>query len=877
MNACRFAATAFMALMYATTVSHAAAESELSWAARTGQAATVAALLAAGGDAGAPDADGMTPLHWAALNGQFDVVRALLAAGADPQAQDALGRTPLHYAALSDNTDVLDALRSAGADVGAVDQRGETALHLAAERVKPQAMRWLIAAGANVNARNVDGQTPLHVLGAAARDADEVAPLIQELADALIASGADPRALDRAGLSAWPHVAPPGGGGTRQPSGYPSYTDIVNTLTNRANTYPSLCQLFDLGPTAGSSGRHIWALKISANVAVEADKPEMKYIGNMHGDEVVGLMMCLNMIDYLLANYGTDPRVTNILDEIEVWIVPTMNPDGYMSVTRYNAHGVDLNRAFPEGSGPNPEPNTIIGREAEVADIMLWSFAHSFTLAANFHGGALVANYPFDNDGHGSVFSPTPDEDMFVWISEQYSSHNLPMWNSPYFTHGITNGAAWYAISGGMQDWDYRYMGGNEVTVEQGDNKTPAFSQIPTYWNDNRESMLYYMETCLTGVRGIVTDASTGLPLAATVTVVGRNHNVYTDPDVGDYHRMLRPGNYQLQFQASGYDTATLPVTVSAGPATRLDVALSGPPSVAYPNGGETLTANVPTAVTWQGPPTAQFQVQQSSNYGQTAPVTDGFESGTLGPAYTTGGNLPWFVASGTVHTGTYAARSGAITHSQSTWMTRTAQAGPLSFWYKVSSEANYDWFNFYIDGVQKVHKSGNVIWTLYSTTLATGAHTLKWEYIKDAGVNGGSDTAWIDDLALTGDATTFEDIIALTPTGATSTSWTPTTVSTTCKVRVRAYFSGSGSYGSWDESDGLFTVQPGPIYPLGDMNCDSSVSFGDINPFVLALTDPVGYTTAYANCNILNADINQDGTVGFGDINPFVALLTGF
>ena len=882
MNTLRTSATAGLVLLCAC-VARAVAEPELHWAARTGQTATVAALLAAGADANVPDPDGMTPLHFAAMNGQIEAVRLLLAAGADPHAQDSLGRAPLHYAAFSDNTAVLDALRSAGADPGApglaADHRGETPLHLAARRVKSQAVCWLLAAGADVNARNMDGETPLHVLGSAGRDpgapGDEVAALIQTLADVLIAHGADPNALDRFGVQAWPHAPEQGGGGERQPSGYPSYTDIVNTLTNRANTYPGICQLFDLGPTAGSSGRRIWALKISDNVAVEEDEPEMKYIGNMHGDEVVGLMMCLDMIDYLLTNYGTDPRVTNIVNEVEVWIIPTMNPDGYMSVTRYNAHGEDLNRNFPEGSGSNPEPNTITGREAETADIMLWSFGRSFTLAANFHGGALVVNYPFDNDGHGSTFSPTPDEDMFVWISEQYSSHNSPMWNSSTFYHGITNGAAWYAISGGMQDWDYRYMGGNEVTIELGNSKTPAFSQIPTYWNDNRESMLYYMETCFIGVRGIVTDGYTNQPLAATVSVVGRNHNIYTDPDVGDYHRMLRPGNYQLQFQAAGFDTLTLPVTVSEGAATQLDVVMSGPPTVVFPNGGETLTVNVPTTVTWQGPPTAQFHVQQSSNYGQTGSVSDGFESGTLGPAYTTGGNLPWYVASGTAHGGLYAARSGAITHSQSTWMTRPAQAGPLSFWYKVSSEANYDWFNFYIDGVQKVHKSGNVTWTLYSTTLTAGTHTLKWEYIKDSGVNGGSDTAWIDDLSLTGDATTWADIIALTPVGATATPWTPATVSTTCKVRVRACF-GGGSYGSWDESDGLFMVQQGPAYPKGDMNCDLAVDFGDINPFILALTDPVGYGNAYPGCPILNGDINEDGSVDFGDINPFIAVLAG-
>jgi hypothetical protein len=61
-----------------------------------------------------------------------------------------------------------------------------------------------------------------------------------------------------------------------------------------------------------------------------------------------------------------------------------------------------------------------------------------------------------------------------------------------------------------------------------------------------------------------------------------------------------------------------------------------------------------------------------------------------------------------------------------------------------------------------------------------------------------------------------------------------------------------------------------------GDLNCDGSVNFGDINPFVLALSNPGLYETTYYQCFIENGDINRDGVTGFGDINPFVAILSG-
>ena len=60
----------------------------------------------------------------------------------------------------------------------------------------------------------------------------------------------------------------------------------------------------------------------------------------------------------------------------------------------------------------------------------------------------------------------------------------------------------------------------------------------------------------------------------------------------------------------------------------------------------------------------------------------------------------------------------------------------------------------------------------------------------------------------------------------------------------------------------------------LGDMNCDGVLNFADINPFVLALSDPSAYEARYPNCRWLNADCNSDGSVNFRDINPFVALL---
>jgi hypothetical protein len=176
----------------------------------------------------------------------------------------------------------------------------------------------------------------------------------------------------------------------------------------------------------------------------------------------------------------------------------------------------------------------------------------------------------------GSIDSPTPDDLLFEEVSRRYSVHNPPMWNSSSFPDGITNGAAWYSISGGMQDWNYRYASCSEVTIELSNVKKPSASQIPSFWSNNAKSMLSYLEAVHIGVRGLVTDSTTAAPLWAEVLVEGNNHPVFTDPNVGDYHRMLLPGTYDLTFSADGYLPRVVEnVIVTDGSTTRIDVELT--------------------------------------------------------------------------------------------------------------------------------------------------------------------------------------------------------------------------------------------------------------------------------------------------------------
>lgn len=137
---------------------------------------------------------------------------------------------------------------------------------------------------------------------------------------------------------------------------------------------------------------------------------------------------------------------------------------------------------------------------------------------------------------------------------------------------------------------------------------------------------------------------------------------------------------------------------------------------------------------------------------------------------FTNSGDLSWVSQTTTTHDGVAAAKSGAITHSQTSAMETTVSGpGSGSFWWKVSSENDFDFLTFYIDGVaQSGAISGEVDWQQMSFSLATGTHALKWVYSKDVSDSAGSDCGWVDQLTLPVPPTSTGSLqVAISPQGA--------------------------------------------------------------------------------------------------------------
>jgi hypothetical protein len=361
---------------------------------------------------------------------------------------------------------------------------------------------------------------------------------------------------------------------------YPTYEAYVDMMYQFASDYPDLCQVFSIGNTYEE--HELLMAKISDNVGISENEPQFLYTSTMHGNETAGYVLMLRLIDYLLDNYDNNPRIANMVNEIEIWINPLANPDGtYASgnntvygATRYNAHGVDLNRNYPDPEdGPHPD-----GNEWQIETLAFMDLAenNNFVMSCNIHSGAEVANYPWDTWPQLAA-----DNDWWVYVCREYA--DTAQANSPpgYFTdlnNGITNGYAWYTIAGGRQDNMTYFHQGREFTLEISNDFIMPPNQLPDYWNYNYRSFLNYMEQVLFGIRGIVTDSNTSEPLNAEIYILDHEEDsswIYTSLPTGNYNRVIYEGTYDVRYSAPGYISKIIEDVIADNKSTTvLDVEL---------------------------------------------------------------------------------------------------------------------------------------------------------------------------------------------------------------------------------------------------------------------------------------------------------------
>ncbi|XP_053271465.1 carboxypeptidase M [Pleuronectes platessa] len=368
---------------------------------------------------------------------------------------------------------------------------------------------------------------------------------------------------------------------------YHNNREIEQYLHQIEKSNPDIAHVYSIGQSV--RGQQLWVLVLGLSPRSHTlGIPEFKYVANMHGNEVLGRVLLLQLVDDLVRGYRSNESWSlQLLSSTRIHVLPTMNPDGFdeagthcqYSQGRFNHNGVDLNRNFPDafaGLRRQQKPDEE-KREAEVRAVIGWLKTETFVLSANLHGGALVASYPYDNSNGGSEqvggASIAPDDDVFVNLAKVYSHNHGSMHRGggcdvgATFVDGITNGFLWYPLEGGMQDYNYVWAQCLELTLEISCCKFPPVSELPALWADNRKSLLAFIQQVHLGVKGRVFDSS-GVPVQnALVEVKGRKNTCpFRSDRHGEYFRLLLPGTYSFTVTYPGHKVLTETLTVPYGP-----------------------------------------------------------------------------------------------------------------------------------------------------------------------------------------------------------------------------------------------------------------------------------------------------------------------
>ncbi|XP_058715248.1 adipocyte enhancer-binding protein 1 isoform X2 [Poecile atricapillus] len=392
-----------------------------------------------------------------------------------------------------------------------------------------------------------------------------------------------------------------------------SYKDMRQLMKVVNEECPTITRIYNIGKS--SRGLKIYAMEVSDNPGEhETGEPEFRYTAGLHGNEALGRELLLLLMQFLCKEYQDgNPRVRGLVTDTRIHLVPSLNPDGYelaheagselgnWALGHWTEEGFDLFENFPDLASalwaaeerrlvphqfPNhhiPIPEHYLSEDAAVAvetrAVIAWMDKNPFVLGANLQGGEKLVSFPFDTarpspptpaaaprpldyEDERPELQETPDHAVFRWLAISYASAHLTMTETfrggchaqdVTDAMGIVQGAKWHPRAGSMNDFSYLHTNCLELSIYLGCDKFPHETELQQEWENNKESLLTFMEQIHRGIKGVVTDQQ-GEPIAnATIVVGGINHNVRTASG-GDYWRILNPGEYRVSARAEGYN-----------------------------------------------------------------------------------------------------------------------------------------------------------------------------------------------------------------------------------------------------------------------------------------------------------------------------------
>lgn len=278
--------------------------------------------------------------------------------------------------------------------------------------------------------------------------------------------------------------------------GYHTLSEALSDIDLMHELYPELInEKAPIGETNSIEGRPIYWVRISNSPNETTDKPKVLYTALLHAREPASMQQMLFQMWYLLENYENDPEIQYLIDNLELYFVPVVNPDGYYfcettnpnggSMWRKNrrangdgSYGVDLNRNFGymwgydnSGSSNYPSSDTYRGTsgfsEPETQNVKEFAETYDFTLALNNHTYSDLLIYPW---GYENLL--TPDSLVFLEYAKLMTKENGYVYGTVYET-------LMYFANGGSDDWFY----GEQETKDKVLAFTPeAGSPVDGFW-----------------------------------------------------------------------------------------------------------------------------------------------------------------------------------------------------------------------------------------------------------------------------------------------------------------------------------------------------------------------------------------------------------
>lgn len=400
--------------------------------------------------------------------------------------------------------------------------------------------------------------------------------------------------------------------------GYRDYEEMLAELQQIESDNPAICKLYDIGDSrckqysdAGNSNydnyyHDIWALKVSDNVENEEDEPSVYYLAEHHAREPISLEVSMAILNHIIDNYGTDPDITEIVNNTQIWFVPLVNPDGHKIVTEeielmwrknlcdnngngsidvsgyYPQDGVDPNRNYGwewGGASTDWTSQTYQGisafSEPETQAVKSLIDFHHFVAGITYHSYGELVLYPFGY-ANGVV---APDQAALEELAINMAETIECQYGGTY-----TPQAAWelYPCTGTTDDYSYGTHGIFSFTIELATQFIPPASHVADICENNIEAAMILLDRVNSStLSGHITNADTDEPIESEIFIEGiDNSGVYREPytsdaEFGRYYRLLTNGNYNVTFSAYGYDSQTFEDIIINDNVTSLDVELT--------------------------------------------------------------------------------------------------------------------------------------------------------------------------------------------------------------------------------------------------------------------------------------------------------------